>query len=295
MNLDTTKPASPLLAIAPGPTRILRSSAPSSWRGILLEKHFTSPGERTSARTDRHVITMLASPSRFWYRTMSASLVECLHRPGTIMIAPAGLVPDIRLHTPTEFIHCALEEEFIHAVAEESGCRQLATLVFRPGIQDKPIRHILSLLMEQLETDRPLGRLYIDSLALALATRYVTLDCGSGAKPESRVSPLPQRILNRVQERIAANLDADLSLDSLAAESGYSRAHFLRMFRAATGLTPHQYVLDLRLRRAQEYLRQKRASIIDVAISCGFSSQSHMTSVFRQRLEMTPGEFRRET
>ena len=87
--------------------------------------------------------------------------------------------------------------------------------------------------------------------------------------------------------------DTDLSLKSLAEESGYSRTHFLRIFLVATGLTPHQYVLDLRLRRAQERLKQAGSSIIDVAVSCGFSSQSHMTSVFRRRLEMTPGEFRR--
>jgi AraC family transcriptional regulator len=149
------------------------------------------------------------------------------------------------------------------------------------------------MLLEELETERPLGSLYVESLAHALATRYIMLDCASRHRPESRMSGLLPRVLSRVREKIEANLDADLSLESLAAESGYSRAHFLRMFRAATGSTPHQYVLDLRLQRAKDRLRQKGASIIEVAASCGFSSQSHMTNVFRQRLEMTPGEFRR--
>jgi AraC family transcriptional regulator len=98
-----------------------------------------------------------------------------------------------------------------------------------------------------------------------------------------------------VKEKIEANLDTDLSLDCLARESGYSRYHFLRMFRTATGRTPHQYVLDLRLQRAQDCLKKKEASIIDVAIACGFSSQSHMTTVFRRHLEMTPAEFRRNS
>lgn len=127
----------------------------------------------------------------------------------------------------------------------------------------------------------------------AIAPGPTRIGCGSAGRPEARVSALPPRILNRVREKIDTNLDTDLSLESLAEESGYSRAHFLRMFREATGLTPHQYVLGLRLSRAQDYLRRKASSIIDVALSCGFSSQSHMTSVFRQRLEMTPGEFRR--
>ena len=148
--------------------------------------------------------------------------------------------------------------------------------------------------MEELEAGAHSGRLYFEALAHALATRFLLLDSPSGFPSESRVSGLPSRLLNRVREKMGANLDADLSLDSLAEETGYSRAHFLRMFRVATGCTPHQYVLDLRLRRAQDCLRLKNSSMIDIALSCGFSSQSHMTSVFRQRLEMTPGEFRRD-
>jgi AraC family transcriptional regulator len=151
----------------------------------------------------------------------------------------------------------------------------------------------VGLLVEELETDRPLGSLYVDSLAHALATRYLLLSESPAIRAVPRVSALPLRILNRVKEKIESDLEADLSLEALAEESGYSRAHFLRMFRAATGLTPHQYVLCLRLSRAQECLRQKKASIIDIAMACGFSSQSHMTSVFRHRLEMTPAEFRR--
>ena len=209
------------------------------------------------------------------------------------MITPSGPVPDIRLHTSSEFVHCALDEKLTRSVLEELDRQPPARPMFRPGIRDRSIERIIGMLLDELEAERPSGRLYVDSLAHALATRYMLLDCRSAGRPESRAPGLVPRILSRVREKIEANLDTDLSLDSLAEESGYSRAHFLRMFRAATGLTPHQYVLDLRLRRAQDYLRQKGSSIIDVAVSCGFSSQSHMTSVFRQRLEMTPAEFRR--
>jgi AraC family transcriptional regulator len=293
-NVSVSKPVSPLLAIAPGPTRVVRSSTSLPWQGLLLEKHITSPGERASSSIDMNVISMLTgSPSRFEHRTVLGHFVECINRPGTIMTTPAGAVPDIRLHSHSEFIHCALDEDFTRDVAEELDRPHGHRPMFRPGIQDKIIRRILGLLIEELVTDGPLGRLFVDSLAHALATRYLLLECGANPRSESCVSGLPPRILRRVREKIESNLDADLSLDTLAAESGYSRAHFLRMFRAATGLTPHQYVLDLRISRAKDCLKQKNSSIIDVAVSCGFSSQSHMTTVFRQRLEMTPAEFRR--
>ncbi len=288
------KSASPLLAIAMGPTRIALSSLPLDWRCLLIEKHFTSQGDRTSASSDRHVISMFVGvPSRFEYRTVSGHFLARENRPGTIMITPCGPAPDIRLHTPSELVHCAIEDEFTRGVMDELDGKHAPCPVFRANVQDKSIQRMLAMLIEELETERPLGRLYVDSLAHALATRYLLLDCEPAVRPETRASGLLPRLVSRVREKIEANLDTDLSLDNLAQETGYSRAHFLRMFRVATGLTPHQYVVGLRLSRAQEFLKQKGTSIVDVAASCGFASQSHMTSVFRQRLEMTPGEFRR--
>jgi AraC family transcriptional regulator len=164
--------------------------------------------------------------------------------------------------------------------------------VFRTGIRDLSIQRLLGLLTEELDARSPSGTLYVDSLAYALATRYLLLDDACHT-PESQTSALPQRILDRVKEKIEANLHMDLSLDNLARESGYSRSHFLRMFRVATGLTPHQYILDLRLKHAQRRIRHTTDSLIDIAALCGFSSQSHMTTVFRTHLDMTPAEFRR--
>jgi len=286
--------ASHLLRIAPGPTKVEASSASLPWRGILVEKHVTFPGERVAASIDRHVISMLnGAASRFEYCNEAGRFVPGLNRQGTIMVTPAGPVPDLRLSKRSELIHCALEEGFVRGVFEELEPPSSFKPAFRPGVEDEAIRRILDMLMMELCSERPSGNLYIDSLAHALATRYLLIDRFFSGTPDSSVSGLPARILKRIQDKIESNLDADLSLESLAEESGYSRAHFLRMFRIATGLTPHQYVLDLRLRRAQDYLRKKNSKIIDVAMSCGFSSQSHMTNVFRQRLEMTPAEFRR--
>jgi AraC family transcriptional regulator len=124
--------------------------------------------------------------------------------------------------------------------------------------------------------------------------RFLLYDTKSEHRLNSSVEPLPPRILRRIRDRIEAELDTELSLASLAKESGYSRAHFLRMFRAATGLTPHQYVLERRLSTAQQLLRQSKMLLADIALKCGFSSQTHMNDVFRKRLGVTPLEYRRD-
>lgn len=64
------------------------------------------------------------------------------------------------------------------------------------------------------------------------------------------------------------------------------------MFHAATGHTPHQHLLGLRLERARALLRQ-RMSLIDIADTCGFSSHARMSKIFREKVGQTPLEFRR--
>jgi transcriptional regulator GlxA family with amidase domain len=85
------------------------------------------------------------------------------------------------------------------------------------------------------------------------------------AKP-SQCGKLPNRLLQRVLERMKADLGTDLDLSTLAAESGY-RSHFLRTFRVAMGCSPHQYVTRLRVEQAKTLLREESISLIDVALT----------------------------
>jgi AraC family transcriptional regulator len=110
-----------------------------------------------------------------------------------------------------------------------------------------------------------------------------------------QIAPLPHAILRRVKKYMEEHLQDKLSMDELARETDYSRAHFLRMFRTATGKTPHQYLTERRIERAKSMLLEARKiSLIDVAARCGFSSQSHLTRVFRKQVSTTPTEFKRK-
>jgi chromate reductase len=109
-----------------------------------------------------------------------------------------------------------------------------------------------------------------------------------------QIAPLPHAILQRITEYMEEHLRDNLSLDQLARETDYSRAHFLRMFRATTGKTPHQYLTQRRIERAKSMLLEAETiSLTDIAAWCGFSSQSHMTRVFREQVGVTPNEFKR--
>ncbi len=104
---------------------------------------------------------------------------------------------------------------------------------------------------------------------------------------------LRNRMLQRVLDRMKADLARNLDLSTLSAESGYSRSHFLRTFRAAMGCSPHQCLTLLRVERAKTTLRENSISLIDIARDCGFSSHAHLSNTFRQIVGVTPSEYRR--
>jgi len=164
------------------------------------------------------------------------------------------------------------------------------------GTRDDASTTILSLLWKEAKAGAPTGRLYSDSLLNALALRLAVINnCPRRLNSRRRQSALPELQLQRVKDMIESHLQEDLSLARIAQVVGYSPSNFQRIFRAATGQTAHQYVLESRLRKAQELLQRQSKSLVEIAAQCGFSSQSHMTDVFRSRLGITPASFRRQT
>ena len=109
-----------------------------------------------------------------------------------------------------------------------------------------------------------------------------------GIKPRHVHFSRLQAVLNHVH----ANLAADLSAARLARRADVSPAHFCRIFRDATGVSPHQYVLAARLDLARKLLTQSTLPISRIAEECGFSSQSHLTASFRAAHSTTPAQYR---
>ena len=82
------------------------------------------------------------------------------------------------------------------------------------------------------------------------------------------------------------------SLRNLAVMAGLSRFHFLRLFRAATGVSPHQYIIALRLRAAAERLRSTAEPVTSIALDVGFNDLSHFNLLFRRSFGVAPRQWR---
>ncbi|MGN9906950.1 helix-turn-helix transcriptional regulator [Phytohabitans sp. LJ34] len=106
---------------------------------------------------------------------------------------------------------------------------------------------------------------------------------------------LPQlRLLRMAKDAMDRDWSSPIDLDTVAAHAGYSRYHFVRLFRAAYGETPGQYLSRRRIERAQELLRSANLTVTEVCMLVGFTSLGTFCTRFKQIVGVTPTEFRRE-
>jgi AraC family transcriptional regulator len=109
---------------------------------------------------------------------------------------------------------------------------------------------------------------------------------------ESNLQPDLCRKLRLAAEYIDQNLRNRLTLAEIAAEVGLNPHYFARVFKKATGHSPHQYILEKRIELAKDLLKTTELPLVEIALQVGIATQSHFTTVFHRLTDMTPREFR---
>lgn len=163
-------------------------------------------------------------------------------------------------------------------------------------ISKDPVVRSLSRALEAAEEgdDYPCA----EALRVAIAVRLR----GLRAEPRTEAEPtqakrrpvqaLQKWRLRRVVEYIDDHLSAKITLSDLAAVAGLSRMHFASQFRVATNLRPHEFLLQERIKRAEALLQSTTTPIVEIALTVGFQTQAHFTTVFKRFVGETPQRWR---
>ena len=156
---------------------------------------------------------------------------------------------------------------------------------------DDRLAALMSAMREEVREGCPSGRLYGESISLALlaylAGRYATPRHADNR--ETGLSPSQKR---RIVDYIRANLASNICVTELAGLAQMSPSHFARVFKASFGVTPYRFVMQERIEGAKDMLTGTKLSASQVATAFGFSSQSHFVKVFRQFTGVTPKQYK---
>lgn len=208
---------------------------------------------------------------------MASGMTYVCHPAHTLLAEYSGPANFLRLYVADSLI----DPQARHASLGVSADASLAIMLSRDALIDHLARALQT--VKEGASER-----YVESLAKAIVARTAQI------QPKStRVSPLPGWRLARVIDFIEANMSEAISLADLAATAALSRAHFAVQFRLATGCKPHDFILLRRIEAAKRLLVETPDGLAEIALTVGFQTQAHFSTVFKRFVGDTPGGWRR--
>jgi AraC family transcriptional regulator len=211
--------------------------------------------------------------------------------PGSVMIRPAGSSERVYGAVPERLRIGVSERLVVEAMAEIGGARTVDLMPVL-NVNDPLIRRGASILWAELLKPRhPAQRLLVEGVATMMAAHLVRhYDARSRPRdePERRLDPGALRsVMGYMHDHIAEHI----ALDELSRVARVSRFHFVRLFRATTGMTPMRYLESCRIEFARKLLREGNQSMAEIAIAVGFADHSHFVKRFRRHAGCTPGQY----
>jgi AraC family transcriptional regulator len=261
------------------PTTLATGSAPGESGLAVLKLRFEG-GLHLTATSRQHLICfqqMTESCSfecRFADRTVS-------HEPptGSVAICPAGIDQAADAVGSVDVLVIAIDPgRFALAAAEDRALD--AQLIERFSGYDRQLLSLGRTLALESASDYPNGPLFWNERASAFVDCLVARHTSRPVR-QAR-GTLGRNVLDRLRDYIHAHLDEPVEVGALADLAGRSPFQFTRVFARSVGITPHRYIVHLRLQRAIELVRDGRSGLAEIAAHTGFADQSHLSRWVRR-------------
>lgn len=284
-NIPGARDDMPFMDVAPGIASFCRESD-----GVNVAALNIKPHETEEMYPDWYIPIHLdpASEIHYWSRDSFHSQVM---KQGMFNLCPRGVTEKVRARDEHKIILVTFEQKFIEKTTECSINFNQLRKNAHYGLADNSVLYLAMALRADFNAGSPYGRLQGQSLALAFISRIFDRANASGCIKTER-GCLSSNRLKRVTEYIQAHLNKNLSLDEIAEVACLTPFHFSRQFKNATHLSPHQFVLNLKIEHAERLLATTDLPIADISLELGFQSQSHFTAVFHKMVGVTPRKFR---
>ncbi len=275
------------------PEHIVQSSSGKGWHGLDIAEIIHPLDDFALPALPRHILVVnLSTPSTIQERLAGR---QGQLGTGNLVILPAGAPTDWHLEREGEVRHLHLylsptliQEVAISADIYPDTVEFMATL----GIFDPQIETIALSLLSELRSDGLGGKLYVESLANILSIHLLRHHSSVKQPALPRSVGLDRTTLKRVSTYIEEHLAEELSLSEIATVASLSPYHFARLFKASTGVSPHQYVIGRRIERAKLLLSTTNWPLTAIAHAVGFAHESHLSQHFKRLTGLTPGSYR---
>lgn len=194
---------------------------------------------------------------------------------------------------PFVVMHLYLALALLERALAEAGGSGAIQLREVSGGRDEALSALLEQIRTELTRRGETSALLIQGVAQCVAVHLARHYLDANADDMSGRNALPAFKLKRVTQLMEQHLAEPFSLGDLAQAIGMSEYHFSRLFKRATGRSPSQYFIQLRMARARQLLLETERSVIDIGLEVGYSSASHFSQIFRREVGVAPSHYRK--
>jgi AraC family transcriptional regulator len=268
----------------------------SGWQNINFAHYQLPAWEIPEMASPQHTIAFSSPQSTpvtelvFADRVYQIPRVEKQH---SIGIFPCKLLMKCRWSEESEFSHIYLDSTFLsHAAHESVSPDRVELMLTLPPTADPLIWQIGASLKSVLANNPQNSCFYAESMATALAAHLLQFYTTHPQVLREYEDGLSKVKLGQAIDYINEHLNQNLTLTEIAVEVDMSQYYFCRLFKQSIRMTPHQYLIQQRVERSKPLLKQPETRIVDIANQCGFANPSHFAKCFRQRVGISPQQFR---
>jgi len=281
-----------IAGVLPAP---LESSRPRGWNGIVVERYRTNDVD-VVARSSAVLVTVHLGPPVTLVQTRYKKADRRLITKGDITVTPPDECKGWRHRGSGDAVALWLAPALIRYSAAVAGeiRPERVEILDNFGTRDPQIEQLGMSLLSELECEGFGGRLYVESLASALAVHLLRRYSTAGAAVRPTATVLSSFKLRRATEYMNDNLGKGVALSEIAGALAMSPYHFARVFKQTTGIAPHRYLIERRVEYAKSLLRETGLSITEIAHRVGCTNQSHFSVLFHRATAMTPSMFRQQ-
>ena len=284
-----------ILAILPRPP--LLTSEKLDWTGINAQYHRQPAWQSPEACHVHHIIVVVMhtpnAPVQST-RTIAGNNQQEQLVTGICAIIPADAAHHSTWDREAAFMLLNLEPSYLAQIAHETVDSDRVELIPQFATLEPTISGIGFALKTELETGGTGGKLYAESATTLLATHLLQHYCTRVQTLPNHAGGLPKYKLREAIAYIQEHLGEEITLEAIATQLNMSQYYFCHLFKQSMGISPYQYVLQQRINKAKQLLKQRQLTITDVALECGFANQTHFTKYFRKLTGATPKNYREQ-
>ncbi|MCU0537366.1 MAG: AraC family transcriptional regulator [Hydrococcus sp. Prado102] len=270
------------------------SSYKAGWNNICVECHRQPPYEMPSISHAQHVVAIFHPQQPFTAeRTLDGRLRSEQVMDGDILVVPAEASHSSSWNGELEATLLILDPAYIANIIPDSIEPDRVDFVPHFAQSDPLLYGIGLTLKKELESGSFHSNLYVDSLCNALSMHLLYNYASREPKIKQYEGGLSRGQLNRTLEYINDHLEREIKLNDLAKLIGMSQYYFSRLFKQSMGIAPYEYVIQQRVERAKQLLKQRDVTILDVATQCGFTHSSHLARHFKRIVGVAPQIFQK--